>query len=374
MTDVPARVHYFDEQYLRTQDFADEQAYHLAAHRRHNVTQHSWGIVTGLELVADEGLVWIQPGVATDRFGRELVVAQRRPLPSGAFADKGADTLEVWLAYDRVPADASAGGRCEPGSFARWQEQPLVVLQVPDPAATDRRRPDGVAPIDLAHQPWQSSPDDPARYFPVYLGSITRGDPPVVDHAGRPYAGLVGEGVIAPSGRVALQIGTQDAKKDPNRFAVYVSDPDVPAFALDAEGRARIARAATVDGELTVHGAAAFEPVEDEDGAWRIHRAQQSGDADELRIQIGDPGRLVIGTWRDDAFQPCLTVDADGTVTVHGNLVVTGQIVANAAAAARLTDEARQFMGAGLLSGIGGASPLITGVFDGPFTPEPEIN
>ena len=38
------RLHYFDHQFLRADDFADEQSYHLTLRRLHNQLLHSWGI------------------------------------------------------------------------------------------------------------------------------------------------------------------------------------------------------------------------------------------------------------------------------------------------------------------------------------------
>ena len=46
------RVRYFDRQFLRPQDFTDEQTYHVAMRRRHNIAGHSWGILHGLALTA----------------------------------------------------------------------------------------------------------------------------------------------------------------------------------------------------------------------------------------------------------------------------------------------------------------------------------
>ena len=400
MSDVPARVHYYDEQYLRTQDFVEEQAYHIAAHRRHNIAQHGWGIVTGLELVDDDGSVWVQPGVGIDGFGRELVLAHRRPLAGSAFADKGSDTLEVWLAYDRAGTDTAPPGYAdcdEEGTrpFYRWQEEPLLILQVPDPEFPDRRRPQDVTVQDVDFPPYLDPPDDPARYFPLFLGQVTRGarpeDPPQIDLAGRPYVGLVGEGVVGPSGRVAVQIGAQD-ETDENRFAVYVAgtDPTVPRFALRTDGTARIEGETTISGDLTLRGGAAeFQPGTAGSPAapWRVYHAHDAAqDIHELRVQMARPApggatgtnQVVIGSWRkaadetgteSEAFHPCLTVSDDGTVTVHGNLVVTGSIVAEAEAAAELSDEAKRFIGSSLLTGIGGAGSLIDRVFKGPLAP-----
>lgn len=401
MSDVPARVHYYDEQYLRTQDFVEEQGYHLAAHRRHNIGQHRWGIVTGLELVADASGMWVQPGVGIDGFGRELVLAHRRPLSSSAFADKGSDTLEVWLAYDRAGAETAPPGYagCDVEGaqpFYRWEEEPLLILQVPDPAFTNRREPAGVAPRDVEFPPYLEAPDDPARYFPLFLGQVSRGaqpeDPPQIDLSGRPYVGLVGEGVVAASGRVAVQIGTQDATDD-NRFAVFVAeaDPTVPRFALRTDGTARIEGETTISGDLTLRaGAAEFQPGPSDAaaGPWRVyHVADDALGVHELRIQMdrppagGKPGtnQVVIGSWRkapddtgteSEAFHPCLTVADDGTVTVHGNLVVGGSIVAESIAGPELSDEAKRFIDASLLTGIGGAGSLIDRVFRGPFPPK----
>jgi hypothetical protein len=408
MTDTSARVHFFDDQFLRTQDFVDEQAYHLAARRRHNIAHHTWGIVVGLELVGEENAVFLQPGVAVDGFGRELVVSARRRLPGDAFSEKGSETLEVWLEYDR------AGGEDPPPGYAgcdgagadefyRWREEPRLRLRVPDPAFTDRRRPEGVLPGDVSFPPHLDSPDDPARFFPVYLGSITRaveeGDPPAIDLRGRPYAGLVAEGIAAPSGRAAVQIGAQD-DTDPNRVAVYVALDDPveaaqPRIAFRTDGTAELRGDSTIAGNLALHGGAAeFQPGDERDAnepPWRIYHVEDAAqDTHELRIEMaraaagGTPGlnQVVIGSWRkavDDtgaeteAFHPCLTIADDGTVTVHGNLVVMGSVTPNAGdAAAGLSREAESFVKGGFLTGIGGASQLLDDVFRGPLGPKVE--
>ena len=49
------RPRFQDGRLLRTSDFVDEQAYHLAQHRRHNITGHVWGIGAGLDVVLLDG-------------------------------------------------------------------------------------------------------------------------------------------------------------------------------------------------------------------------------------------------------------------------------------------------------------------------------
>jgi hypothetical protein len=71
------RLNYFDHQFLREQDFKDEQEYHVEARRRHNRYFHSWGVVEGLEVEQHgEHEILIQPGYAVDKEGREIVLAQ----------------------------------------------------------------------------------------------------------------------------------------------------------------------------------------------------------------------------------------------------------------------------------------------------------
>jgi hypothetical protein len=69
------RLNYFTHQFLREQDFKDEQQYHLEMRRRHNRLFHSWGVAEGLEVHRKgEREISISPGVAIDKEGREIVL------------------------------------------------------------------------------------------------------------------------------------------------------------------------------------------------------------------------------------------------------------------------------------------------------------
>src|SRR6185436_14669761 len=95
------RVRFRERQPLRATDLNSEQAYHLALRRWHNVAHHGWGIATGLALVS-EGLL-VQPGLAVDGYGRELIVPKPVSLPPEAFDDLETTSIAVWLLYGRVP-------------------------------------------------------------------------------------------------------------------------------------------------------------------------------------------------------------------------------------------------------------------------------
>jgi hypothetical protein len=385
------RVNYFERQFLRTQDFADEQAYHVAMRRRHNIAHHTWGVVGGLELVAEEGGLFVQPGMAVDGYGRELILPARQPLSTAAFVDKGSDELEVWLVYERRGTDSPPEGYAGCGGagadlFYRWQETARVRLERPDPDFPDRRAPQAVRLADRDFSPARTPPED--ADWPVFLGRLIRDpanakQPHAVDESGRPFVGLVGEAVYAPSGRAVVQVGAESAD-DPHRFAVFVagvSDPDdpTPQLSIDAAGDLSVERDATFYGDLTMAGGRIeFEAGEARQQArpWSVCHVEDESGAHELRVEMarapqgGELGnnRVVVGAWfkgpdgqggESEAFHPCLTIDDGGTVTVHGNLVVLGQLTeAGPRAAAGITQEARSFITGGYMSGVSGTSSL----------------
>ena len=205
-----ARVRYYSQQFLRSSDFSAEQAYHVAMRRRHNVGHHIWGVVHGLDLVLEEQQVFVQPGMAVDGYGRELILPERFRIPTeSAFDAKNSDLLEVWLLYSlRGSNDAPAPRRrCDPealAAFGRLQELPQIRLEPPDLSFPDPRRPGPVAQAGRVSAPQAHPSDDPADLWPVYLGRVQRdrSDPsqPVlsVDMARRPVVGVVADAVISP--------------------------------------------------------------------------------------------------------------------------------------------------------------------------------
>jgi WD40 repeat protein len=80
--DLPTqeRLNYFTGQFLTQRDFEDEQNYLLGKHRQHNRYLHGYGTVCGLKVVQHpnpacrDRFVVIQPGLALDCCGREIVV------------------------------------------------------------------------------------------------------------------------------------------------------------------------------------------------------------------------------------------------------------------------------------------------------------
>lgn len=140
-TDIE-RLNYYEGEFLGAVDFAAEQEYHRDMRRRHNLGQHTWGIVTGLDLAqapnggmdgsAAEVDVYLQPGMAVDGLGREIVVLSQAQLTAemfAAFYDPNPSArpiwMYVWISYQQAllqpPADACSSVNAS-NAYARIQE------------------------------------------------------------------------------------------------------------------------------------------------------------------------------------------------------------------------------------------------------------
>jgi hypothetical protein len=109
------RARFFEGQYLGAADLESLVTYFSSLLARHQLGSHSWGICAGIDLVyqtsplgAQE--VYLTPGVATDGYGRLLVVPSPVPLDAGLFAGQPAGEVPVWLRYRE-----SAGQGVRPG-------------------------------------------------------------------------------------------------------------------------------------------------------------------------------------------------------------------------------------------------------------------
>lgn len=365
-----ARVHYFPKQYLRTGDFTAEQQYHVEQIRRHRRLAHTWGILAGLQTVySEEEGFFIQPGTAIDGYGRELCLTARKPLSLRAFDEKGSDKLDVWLLYNKVPAENAPAGYtgCGPrptDAFYRWVEQPTVTLRKPD--FGDPRQPWGVVDVD----PDQTGTDDPDLLWPVIIGRMTRdrSDPEntvyQTEDIPLAYAGLTGAALTHPADpAVRLQLGRAHAE-DPNLFSLHIGDDAKPSLQVGNEGGVSLNDPVQVRGDLELgKGSLHFDGSADQVPLpYQIYRYDQVNEegqtlGQEIRIQLPQgteeaPGKLVVGSHDGNAFQPVLTVEASGNVRVHGNLRVDGGIQEGQIVPGQFSAEALQTILGMQLSGI----------------------
>jgi hypothetical protein len=74
------RNKYFAGKLVTEKDLTDEQSYHRAGRKQHNRYLHGYGVVCGLRVVpsstAEPKSVLVEPGLALDPWGREIVVPE----------------------------------------------------------------------------------------------------------------------------------------------------------------------------------------------------------------------------------------------------------------------------------------------------------
>ena len=171
---------FFDGKFMSAADFALDPHYLLDRHRLHNEMYHGWGVSNGLEVrphpdaeCRSEWVV-IEPGLAVDIHGRELVV--RRQMAVRVFGveageeSRPAQSTVLSLEYHQVGVDP-VPVLCDDGTGktvrdGRVREEPRPVVQhgVPDrpwwpfepprvPLARLRRAPDGRITISMFGRP-----------------------------------------------------------------------------------------------------------------------------------------------------------------------------------------------------------------------------
>lgn len=261
-TGVIQLARYVEREPLTAADLSAEQSARLTQRWLHQTAEHDWGIVVGLALDPDQRGVTVQPGVAVDGYGRELVLGEPLRLEWDGWKDETGkevnlftllgslsghnnnDVLgaDLWLLWDRRPDYPHIPGRhpSGPGHNSRWLEIPrLRVLAAPpksdpnaavDQPALDPRTPPGTDAKAQTLLPGDVT-DNPALEWPVYLGRVMQGvqAPPNNQYAvdasiPRPYAQLRGETITAASRLAQMQLSS-----GPGRSRFVVALPDAAA-------------------------------------------------------------------------------------------------------------------------------------------------
>ena len=150
------RVRYFSGQLLSAEDFKDEQEYLLGRLRRHNRFLHGWGVAAGLTVdLSDGDTVVIQPGLAIDCAGNELVLEAEVRLPIAADCERQYAVLRyVEIGFTEIP---NSDGQPE---FSRTEEAARAELQTSNPSAGHRGMGQGSPGCGQAH--------------PILLATISR--------------------------------------------------------------------------------------------------------------------------------------------------------------------------------------------------------
>lgn len=285
LTDIE-RLNYYEGEYLGAVDFTAEQEYHRDMRRRHNVGQHTWGIVAGLELAQvsnggpnNEVDLYLMPGMAVDGFGREIVALSKTQLTQDPFRPYYDPTpgaapkpMYLWIAYDqsltraakdacRTPNQASAYGRVQE-SFriavtsdpTSPPNDPLIVdgtSMSTVPLATPPDPGEIVLPADGSVPFQEFADDDTTLNWFVGIGRVMW-DPHnqvFVSMAqdssvqGREYAGAVAESILAPGGTLTIQ-----DRNAPNPLPSSPTDPHFGGVNAEVVGSLHVDRTTQSDG------------------------------------------------------------------------------------------------------------------------------
>lgn len=184
---VLSRLHYFNGQFLKQEDFIDEQNYHVDGRRRHERLLHTAGIAEGLELsLAQEANVLklkVSAGTAMDKAGRQILLKTDRLIDI-----KPEWTGPMWVVIrfqevpDRIPDDNQSSGGAS--NHTRFTQQPLIDV-VPD-----------VAPLQAYHPVVLEKVTFSATAQPAFSGTRT--------HAGVRLPGSKTYGIYSASGSLHL--------------------------------------------------------------------------------------------------------------------------------------------------------------------------
>ena len=353
------RVRFVESQFLRARELNGEQAYRIDRQRRHQIAHHSWGIVYGLTLVDVIGGIDIQPGLAVDGYGRSLILA--KPFPTitydqlqDSFPEIRPRVLDIWLFYAREEVVQSES--------KRWHEDVSVKLTIGQEPITPQRPPN-VPRGDYTFPPYLPPSDNPNRIWPVYLGRAVRQSESgtvfwqTQQEVERHYASHVGNIVFDPKPTLESQARMQlIAAKDGNgkRFAISrfekvevekeTTIQEKECLTINRQGQTQFHGGLNLPANsLTTNGLRFEEMKKPPETAvpWQIYATEipieNQPTQHQLRFELlhpgdkGDPAHFqaVIGyPGTEESFAQCLTVDADGTVRVHGNLTLEdGQII-----------------------------------------------
>jgi hypothetical protein len=183
-----ARNHYFTGKLLEARDFVDEQDFHLGKQRRHNQRLHGSGTVCGLKVVQHpnpacrDRYVVVEPGVAIDCCGREIVVEHeqlvdvRALLPAewfdGVRDGDGAAThvVQICVRYaecgiEEIPVlfdDCAEEGECEPNRILESHDFGVIVDPRPKPRRPRKPVVNWASTLNVA-RPVRAAVDDSAK-------------------------------------------------------------------------------------------------------------------------------------------------------------------------------------------------------------------
>ncbi|NEP34439.1 MULTISPECIES: hypothetical protein [unclassified Moorena] len=121
---IDKRVRYFDGEFLKDQDFIDEQKYHIDRQRRLDQFLRVSGICDGLTLETTTDQVIVTPGTALDSQGRQIILSTNSPpIDLSSYRDQEVDLV---ISYQEEQSDQLTEGGLGSSGARRWHEKPNI--------------------------------------------------------------------------------------------------------------------------------------------------------------------------------------------------------------------------------------------------------
>ena len=105
------RPRFFNGRLLRAEDLKLEQEYHREKSKLHNRSLHGFGIISGLKVTTSAGQIVVEPGLALDCEGNELVITTAQSIVAPTTDDRASAYVNVSYCEeetDPVPAVPNA--------------------------------------------------------------------------------------------------------------------------------------------------------------------------------------------------------------------------------------------------------------------------
>lgn len=186
------RLRYYNNQFLKEQDFIDDQAYQLSLARAHLRSLCVAGVCEGLTVRMDGAKkLQIAPGIAIDAEGRMIALDAEKPGPDASTLGDGEYVLHISFHEDEdVMAPPVSGGA---QGNTRWTQRPALGATKRDPVI-----PVGATPL-------------PAGALPLGTFTVAAAAVSAVAPSGRRYSGVRFPGPSATTAATATNRGDGSA-------------------------------------------------------------------------------------------------------------------------------------------------------------------
>jgi len=252
---IERRTRYFDGQFLKDQDFIDEQKYHIDRLRRSHKLLHIKGISGGLKVTVDneKKTYEVTVGTAIDEQGRFIVLGENY---TASFQDF-TENVDLYINYNEEESDITQAGNDTSEDdqnqgvrgATRWWEKPIIKAYTAQ--EQNQIPPDAIYLARLTVKDGDAAVDStPRQYSGIHLPSSNEPGP-ILQSAGDTapsLAKLTGSlsiseqlGVGTVSSGIDLAIGDNDTglnQEGENQLAIYTNNQE--RLRVDASGNVGI--------------------------------------------------------------------------------------------------------------------------------------